>query len=122
MGIKGSIPISHRYGGYQFGHWARQLGDGRAIMLGEYVNDTGERIELQLKGAGKTPYSRFGDGRAVLRSSIREFLCSEAMHHLNVPTSRAAAIIVSTFAIWEHGLSSFQAGGTKLETVCLKIN
>ena len=59
----------------------------------------GERIELQLKGAGKTPYSRFGDGRAVLRSSIREFLCSEAMHHLNVPTSRAAAIIVSTFAI-----------------------
>ena len=60
----------------------------------------GERIELQLKGAGKTPYSRFGDGRAVLRSSIREFLCSEAMHHLNVPTSRAAAIIVSTFAIW----------------------
>ena len=73
----------------------RQLGDGRAIMLGEYVNDKGERIELQLKGAGKTPYSRFGDGRAVLRSSIREFLCSEAMHHLDVPTSRAAAIIVS---------------------------
>ena len=60
----------------------------------------GNRIELQLKGAGQTPYSRFGDGRAVLRSSIREFLCSEAMHHLNVPTSRAAAIIVSTFAIW----------------------
>ena len=57
----------------------------------------GNRIELQLKGAGQTPYSRFGDGRAVLRSSIREFLCSEAMHHLNVPTSRAAAIIVSTF-------------------------
>ena len=56
----------------------------------------GDRIELQLKGAGKTPYSRFGDGRAVLRSSIREFLCSEAMYHLNVPTSRAAAIIVST--------------------------
>jgi len=93
--IKGSIPLSHRYGGYQFGYWARQLGDGRAIMLGEYVNDKGERIELQLKGAGKTPYSRFGDGRAVLRSSIREFLCSEAMHHLDVPTSRAAAIIVT---------------------------
>ena len=78
---------------------ARQLGDGRAIMLGEYVNDKGERIELQLKGAGKTPYSRFGDGRAVLRSSIREFLCSEAMHHLDVPTSRAAAIIVSDSTI-----------------------
>lgn len=93
--IKGSIPLSHRYGGYQFGYWARQLGDGRAILLGEYINAKGDRIELQLKGAGKTPYSRFGDGRAVLRSSIREFLCSEAMYHLNVPTSRAAAIIVT---------------------------
>ena len=61
---------------------ADQLGDGRAILLGEYVNENAQRIELQLKGAGKTPYSRFGDGRAVLRSSIREFLCSEAMFHL----------------------------------------
>ena len=59
------------------------------------MNQRGKRVELQLKGAGKTPYSRFGDGRAVLRSSIREFLASEAMHHLGVPTSRAAAIIVS---------------------------
>ena len=92
--IKDSIPLSHRYGGYQFGYWASQLGDGRAILLGEYVNAHQQRIELQLKGAGKTPYSRFGDGRAVLRSSIREFLCSEAMHYLGVPTSRAAAIVV----------------------------
>ena len=92
--IKDSIPLSHRYGGYQFGYWASQLGDGRAILLGEYVNAQQQRIELQLKGAGKTPYSRFGDGRAVLRSSIREFLCSEAMHYLGVPTSRAAAIVV----------------------------
>ena len=92
--IKDSIPLSHRYGGYQFGYWASQLGDGRAILLGEYVNAHQQRIELQLKGAGKTPYSRFGDGRAVLRSSIREFLCSDAMHYLGVPTSRAAAIVV----------------------------
>ena len=63
--IKDSIPLSHRYGGYQFGYWASQLGDGRAILLGEYVNAHQQRIELQLKGAGKTPYSRFGDGRAV---------------------------------------------------------
>jgi len=90
-----STPMAHRYGGYQFGHWADQLGDGRAHLLGEYVNSKGERYELQLKGSGKTPYSRFGDGRAVLRSSVREFLCSEAMHHLGIPTSRAATLIVT---------------------------
>jgi uncharacterized protein YdiU (UPF0061 family) len=67
---------------------AEQLGDGRAHLLGEYVNSRGQRWELQLKGSGRTPYSRFGDGRAVLRSSVREFLCSEAMFHLGVPTSR----------------------------------
>ena len=73
-------PYAQRYGGHQFGNWAGQLGDGRAITLGEV--DTGEQIlELQLKGSGVTPYSRFADGKAVLRSSIREFLCSEAMHH-----------------------------------------
>jgi serine/tyrosine/threonine adenylyltransferase len=77
------------YGGHQFGNWAGQLGDGRAITLGEVVNARGERWELQLKGAGPTPYSRTADGRAVLRSSVREFLCSEAMHHLGVPTTRA---------------------------------
>jgi uncharacterized protein YdiU (UPF0061 family) len=83
------------YGGHQFGHWAGQLGDGRAINLGELINQTGERFELQLKGAGKTPYSRFADGRAVLRSSIREFLCSEAMHHLGVPTTRALSLVTT---------------------------
>ncbi|XP_069683741.1 protein adenylyltransferase SelO-like isoform X2 [Periplaneta americana] len=88
-------PLAHRYGGHQFGFWAMQLGDGRAHLLGEYVNRAGERWELQLKGSGKTPYSRDGDGHAVLRSSIREFLCSEAMYYLGVPTSRAAAIVVS---------------------------
>ncbi len=83
------------YGGHQFGQWAGQLGDGRAIGLGEVVNQRGERWELQLKGAGPTPYSRRADGRAVLRSSLREFLCSEAMYHLGVPTTRALCLIGS---------------------------
>ncbi|MEM9728508.1 MAG: YdiU family protein [Myxococcota bacterium] len=83
------------YGGHQFGNWAGQLGDGRAIGLGEVVNGEGQRWELQLKGAGPTPYSRTADGRAVLRSSIREFLCSEAMHHLGVPTTRALSLITT---------------------------
>ena len=83
------------YGGHQFGSWARQLGDGRAIFLGETVTSAGQRFELQLKGAGPTPYSRRADGRAVLRSSIREFLCSEAMYHLGVPTTRALALIAT---------------------------
>ncbi len=83
------------YGGHQFGSWAGQLGDGRAIGLGEVVNPRGERWELQLKGAGPTPYSRTADGRAVLRSSIREFLCSEAMHHLGVPTTRALSLVTT---------------------------
>jgi len=86
-------PYAANYGGHQFGNWAGQLGDGRAITLGETVNGRGERWELQLKGAGPTPYSRTADGRAVLRSSIREFLCSEAMHHLGVPTTRALSLV-----------------------------
>ena len=91
--LAGMQPFAANYGGHQFGHWAGQLGDGRAITLGEAVNAAGERWELQLKGAGPTPYSRTADGRAVLRSSIREFLCSEAMHHLGVPTTRALSLV-----------------------------
>ena len=83
------------YGGHQFGTWAGQLGDGRAIFLGEALGAAGQRFEMQLKGVGRTPYSRRGDGRAVLRSSIREFLCSEAMHHLGVPTTRALSLVTS---------------------------
>ena len=83
------------YGGHQFGNWAGQLGDGRAITLGEVVNGSGERLMLQLKGAGPTPYSRAGDGLAVLRSSVREFLCSEAMFHLGVPTTRALSLCLT---------------------------
>lgn len=93
--LPGMRPWATCYGGHQFGQWAGQLGDGRAISLGEVVNAAGERRELQLKGAGPTPYSRNGDGRAVLRSSIREFLCSEAMHHLGIPTTRALSLVTT---------------------------
>jgi uncharacterized protein YdiU (UPF0061 family) len=88
-------PFAMCYGGHQFGNWAGQLGDGRAINLGEVINNHGKRWVLQLKGAGPTPYSRGADGLAVLRSSIREFLCSEAMHHLRIPTSRALSVITT---------------------------
>ena len=91
--LDGMQPHAANYGGHQFGHWAGQLGDGRAVSLGETINAAGERWELQLKGAGRTPYSRGADGRAVLRSSVREFLCSEAMHHLGVPTTRALSLV-----------------------------
>jgi serine/tyrosine/threonine adenylyltransferase len=95
-GIMGGMqPWASNYGGHQFGAWAGQLGDGRAISLGEVLAAQGERLELQLKGAGATPYSRGADGRAVLRSSIREFLCSEAMHHLGVPTTRALSLVLT---------------------------
>jgi len=93
--LPGMAPFAANYGGHQFGHWAGQLGDGRAITLGEAVAADGSRHELQLKGAGPTPYSRHADGRAVLRSSIREFLCSEAMHHLGVPTTRALSLVAT---------------------------
>jgi uncharacterized protein YdiU (UPF0061 family) len=93
--LDGMQPWAANYGGHQFGHWAGQLGDGRAISLGETIDARGGRWELQLKGAGPTPYSRSADGRAVLRSSIREFLCSEAMHHLGVPTTRALSLVAT---------------------------
>lgn len=89
--LPGSDPLASVYSGHQFGVWAGQLGDGRALLLGEIATPNGPR-EIQLKGAGKTPYSRMGDGRAVLRSSIREFLCSEAMHGLGIPTTRALCV------------------------------
>ncbi len=92
--LPGSEPLASVYSGHQFGVWAGQLGDGRAILLGEVETPSGS-LELQLKGAGRTPYSRMGDGRAVLRSSIREFLCSEAMHALGIPTTRALSVVGS---------------------------
>ncbi|MBA2279975.1 MAG: YdiU family protein [Acidimicrobiia bacterium] len=95
----GADPFAACYGGHQFGNWAGQLGDGRAIALGEVVDRDGRHQTLQLKGAGPTPYSRTADGRAVLRSSIREFLCSEAMHHLGVPTTRALSLVATGEAV-----------------------
>jgi len=92
--LEGMEPYAMCYGGHQFGNWAGQLGDGRAINLGEAVTKKGN-MTLQLKGAGMTPYSRHADGMAVLRSSVREFLCSEAMHHLGVPTTRALSLVLS---------------------------
>ncbi len=91
----GADPFAANYGGHQFGSWAGQLGDGRAIALGEVLDRNGDHQTLQLKGAGPTPYSRMADGRAVLRSSLREFLCSEAMHHLGVPTTRALSLVAT---------------------------
>jgi serine/tyrosine/threonine adenylyltransferase len=93
--LPGMQPYAARYGGHQFGQWAGQLGDGRAITLAEVVSPDGMRHDLQLKGAGKTPYARSADGRAVLRSSVREFMCSEAMHYLGVPTTRALSLVAS---------------------------
>ena len=90
--LPGSEPLASVYSGHQFGHWAGQLGDGRALLLGEILLANGEPRELQLKGAGLTPYSRMGDGRAVLRSSIREFLCSQAMAGLGIPTTEALCV------------------------------
>ena len=93
--LDGMQPYAQCYGGHQFGNWAGQLGDGRAINLGEVINKQGKRFCLQLKGAGETPYSRTADGLAVLRSSVREFLCSEAMYHLGIPTTRALSIVTT---------------------------
>jgi uncharacterized protein YdiU (UPF0061 family) len=93
--LPGMDPIAMLYAGHQFGHYVSQLGDGRAIILGETVNRRGEKWELQLKGSGQTPYSRGSDGRAVLRSSIREYLCGEAMHGLGIPTTRGLCLIGS---------------------------
>ena len=106
-------PYAMCYGGHQFGHWAGQLGDGRAINLFE-VHHKGQRWALQLKGAGLTPYSRNADGYAVLRSSIREYLCSEAMFHLGVPTTRALSLVLSGDEVLRdimyNGNSAYEAG------------
>jgi len=104
----GAQPLAAVYSGHQFGVWAGQLGDGRAILLGDLPGQDGigGRMELQLKGAGKTPYSRMGDGRAVLRSSIREFLCSEAMAALGIPTTRALVVTGSPQRVMRESLET----------------
>ncbi len=104
--MSGSEPLAMLYAGHQFGHFVPQLGDGRAILLGEVNNRAGQSWEIQLKGAGPTPYSRNGDGRAVLRSSIREYLCSEAMHGLGIPTTRALCIVGSDEEVYRETVES----------------
>ena len=101
-----SKPLAAVYSGHQFGSWAGQLGDGRAILLGDLPATDGSRMEVQLKGAGQTPYSRMGDGRAVLRSSIREFLCSEAMAGLGIATTRALCVTGSDQQVLRESLES----------------
>ena len=102
---EGMQPQASVYSGHQFGQWAGQLGDGRALSLGEYASPQAT-LEIQLKGAGKTPYSRMGDGRAVLRSSIREYLCSEAMAGLGIPTTRALCLTASPLPILREELET----------------
>uniref|UniRef100_A0A250Y3Z4 Selenoprotein O n=2 Tax=Castor canadensis TaxID=51338 RepID=A0A250Y3Z4_CASCN len=118
--LPGAEPAAHCYCGHQFGQFAGQLGDGAAMYLGEVCTATGERWELQLKGAGPTPFSRQADGRKVLRSSIREFLCSEAMFHLGIPTTRAGACVTSESTVVRD---VFYDGNPKYEkcTVVLRI-
>ena len=93
--LEGFSPLAMVYSGHQFGVWAGQLGDGRALLIGQVRNRKGELWDIQLKGAGRTPYSRFGDGRAVMRSTIREYLAGEALAALGIPTSRALAIVAT---------------------------
>ncbi len=101
-----SEPVAAIYAGHQFGHFVPQLGDGRALLLGEVINKQHQHWEIQLKGSGITPYSRQGDGRAVLRSTIREYLCSEAMHALGIPTTRALAMVNSEEEVYREQLES----------------
>ena len=95
-------PRAMIYSGHQFGHYNPQLGDGRGLLLGEVYNDAGQHWDLHLKGAGQTPFSRMGDGRAVLRSSIREFLASEALFALGIPSSRALCVVGSQTPVWRE--------------------
>lgn len=103
-GILQEHSIAQKYGGHQFGHWNPQLGDGRGLLLGQVETPKSELIDLHLKGAGPTPYSRHADGRAVLRSTIREYLGSEAVHHLGIPSSRSLALITSKEPVMRENL------------------
>ncbi|MDU1877605.1 protein adenylyltransferase SelO [Citrobacter sp.] len=100
--LPGMSPLAQVYSGHQFGVWAGQLGDGRGILLGEQQLADGSTLDWHLKGAGLTPYSRMGDGRAVLRSTIRESLASEAMHYLGIPTTRALSIVASDTPVYRE--------------------
>lgn len=111
--LPGMQPVAQVYAGHQFGGYSPRLGDGRALLLGEQLAPDGQRWDLHLKGAGKTPFSRFGDGRAVLRSSIREYLASEALHALDIPTTRALVLVGSDEPVYREQVES---GATVLRT------
>ena len=91
---EGALPLAQAYAGHQFGHF-NMLGDGRALLLGEQITPLGERVDIQLKGSGRTPYSRGGDGRAALGPMLREYIISEAMHALGIPTTRSLAVVTT---------------------------
>ena len=91
---EGALPLAQAYAGHQFGHFA-MLGDGRAMLIGEQITPLGERFDIQLKGSGRTPYSRGGDGRAALGPMLREYIISEAMHALGIPTTRSLAVVTT---------------------------
>ncbi|MEN3801869.1 YdiU family protein [Aeromonas veronii] len=111
--LPGMQPVAQVYAGHQFGGYSPRLGDGRALLLGEQQAPDGQRWDLHLKGAGKTPFSRFGDGRAVLRSSIREYLASEALHALGIPTTRALVLVGSQEPVYREQV---ETGATVLRT------
>ncbi|MFM5424001.1 YdiU family protein [Aeromonas veronii] len=111
--LPGMQPVAQVYAGHQFGRYSPRLGDGRALLLGEQLAPDGQRWDLHLKGAGKTPFSRFGDGRAVLRSSIREYLASEALHALGIPTTRALVLVGSQEPVYREQV---ETGATVLRT------
>lgn len=102
----GADPVAMKYGGHQFGVWNPDLGDGRGLLLGEILAPGGQRLDLHLKGSGPTPFSRMGDGRAVLRSSVREYLAGEALHALGVPTTRALALVGSDEPVRREGVET----------------
>lgn len=112
--FEGSKPVAQKYAGHQFGQYNPELGDGRGLLLGDVQGTDGKSYDLHLKGAGRTPYSRFGDGRAVLRSSIREFLASEAMYHLGIPSSRALSLVGSTEPVQRESIEQ----GAMIIRVC----
>lgn len=113
-GALNQCTVAQKYGGHQFGQWNAELGDGRGLLLAEAIDEQKQRWDLHLKGAGPTPYSRFADGRAVLRSTIREYLASEALHHLGIPTSRALCLIVSDEPVYREK----QERAAKMIRVC----
>jgi len=117
----GAEPLAQLYSGHQFGHWAPQLGDGRAILLGEIIGIDGTRRDIQLKGSGRTKYSRMGDGRAWLGPVLREFTISEAMHHLGIPTSRALAAVATSDPVYREQGALPGAILTRIATSHLRI-